>query len=188
MINSLFEGALASSGIVLSEITLPFIFKDKHNHTFKAKTDALIKCKSTGKVTVVEFKTGKLNSKSCIKSCHNALTTQACWRNLVDKEVALTQAHSKLSSMLWYKGFYSDCLENAWNHSKSKHKIVSDMLALHGIGYLVVFKSHPPQVKKGKSFLPMQQFYGFDCTTLNQFSSKSDSYEFLDKSTELLTP
>jgi hypothetical protein len=82
MINSKYEEALASSGITLSEITLPFIFTDKNNHTFKAKSDALIKCNTTGKLTVIEFKVGILNNKNSIKSCQNALATQAVWRNI----------------------------------------------------------------------------------------------------------
>jgi hypothetical protein len=189
MINSKYEGALASSGIMLSEITLPFIFTDKNNETFKAKSDALIKCRVTGKLTVVEFKVNSLNPKTCIRSCHNALSVQANWRNLYNSTLeALEQSHTKLSFLLWNNGYQSDCLDNAWNHSKTKHKIVSDMLAEHDIGYLVVFESHPPQVKKGKCFIPMQTYYGFNCTTLNQFRTRLDDYKFLDNSTNLLKP
>jgi len=189
MINSKYEGALASSGIMLSEITLPFIFADKNNEPFKAKSDALIKCKATGKLTVIEFKVGELNTKTCVKSCHNALSVQANWHNLFSSTLeALEYTHTRLSFLLWNSGYKSDCIHNAWNHSKTKHRIVSDMLTKHDLSYLVVFESHPPQVKKGKRFIPMQEYYGFNCTTLNQFRARLDGYEFLDKSTNLLNP
>lgn len=143
------------------EASLPYLkydqafsipFYDKQGTEFNAKPDALF-LDDKGIITFVEFKCSPLNSKTSISSSHKALLVQANWRG-----VSSDGDHNRVSASLWNSGYRKDCLDSGWNHSTTKHAIVSASLKKQGYRYIVVFRSHPPYV--GKKNAPFKLYYG----------------------------
>lgn len=175
-IRSLLEARIQNKGYQLAEVDLPLTFHDKDGHEFHAKSDAVMV--NDGKITVIEFKGDVLNTKTCIKSCKNALLAQCNYRKLTVPVDTCT--HTSLSARLWLAGHRKDCLLHGWNHSKVKQKLVNDGLKKHGIDFLVVFERHPPKVKKNKSLVFFQLFYPFPTMTMTEFSMKYKDATFLN--------
>lgn len=175
-IRSLLEARIQNKGYQLAEVDLPITFYDKDNHSFRAKSDAVMV--NDGRITVIEFKSDALNNKTCIKSCKNALLAQCNHRKLTVPPETCT--HTSLSARLWLAGHRKDCLLHGWNHSRVKQKIVNDALKKVDIDFMVVFERHPPKVKKNKSLVFFQLFYPFPTMTMTEFSMKYKDATFLN--------
>lgn len=175
-VRSKLEARIQDKGYQLGEVDLPLTFHDKDNHPFHAKSDAVMVIGD--RITVIEFKSDALNTKTCIKSCKNALLAQCNYHQLnVPPE---TCTHTSLSARLWLAGYHKDCLLHGWNHSRVKQKLVNDGLKKVDIDFLVVFERHPPKIKKNKSLVFFQLFYPFPSVTLTEFEMKYKDATFLN--------
>lgn len=177
-LHSKIEALIQAAGYQLAEVDLPITFHDKDGHEFHAKSDAVMV--KDGRITVIEFKVGTLNPKTCIASCKNALLAQCNYHQLNVPVEKVT--HSSLSARLWLSGHYKDCLLHAWNHSRVKQKLVNDGLKEVDIDFMVVFTDHPIKIKKGRSMVYFQLFYPFTTMTWHEFRETYKGATFLNRS------
>lgn len=173
-LHSQLEKDIFNRGYNLSEITLPVTFRDKDNHKFSAKSDAVMLVND--QLTVIEFKDSSMNSKTSIDTCRKKLLAQCNWHQV---NVDPTWSHNELSAALWKTDHRSDCIHYAWNHSRTKSELVCNGLAKYDINYLVVFMRHPATITYKKKDYYFQNFYKFKSCTFREFKNKYKTSDML---------
>jgi len=129
---------LAPWGVQFSQSFEPYYqakFADREGYIFTARPDAAFHIADEPEEPLfLEIKSCMLNAKKSYSTAKNGLLGQ--YNRRFYPATGEHLSHDQLSSALWPK-WRNDCLNQAWNHSKHKHAIVSRALPIGK--YIVIF-------------------------------------------------